>query len=111
MEIGDVLLSVEESVHELLVSLGESVIDDLTRYFIILREVAVEFECIVFYGSIAVSTNIFNNSGNSLGDLLIGLARTLSELLKEELFVCTVCEYLFHIILSCLQICLYLLDK
>ena len=60
VEIGNILLCIQKSINELLVCFCKSVVDDLTGYLIVLRQIAVKFESIALYSFVALLLDVLD---------------------------------------------------
>ena len=63
VEVGNVLLSVQERINKVLVCLCEGIVYNFTGNLIVLRKISVKFESVVLYSLVAVLLNILDDLG------------------------------------------------
>ena len=83
VEVGNVLLRVQERIHEFLVCRGQGIVDDLAGHLIILRQIAVKFLGVRLDRFIAALADSVDDLGDDLRHLAVGLAAALGKLLQE----------------------------
>ena len=90
VEITDVFDGVQHSIYKCRICIGQRIVDDISRYFVVLRQAAVKFQRIVFNRLIAAGFYGADDLAYRFGNSLVGFAGTLVQAFKKSVSLCQI---------------------